>query len=393
MPSTPQDSISQDFAPHIPSPKIPAPHIPAHLLPDLRGKTILITGGAGFIGSSLAMYFQAHHPESKIIVLDKFRDGECFPSGNPTSLGHFKNLIGFHGDVLALDITKGLEILREIHFDYVFHQAAISDTTVSNQKLMIETNHHAFLELLHITLQKGARMIYASSAGTYGNTPAPNIVGQGENPENIYGFSKLLMDISVRKILADAPQTPIVGLRYFNVYGSREYYKGKTASMILQLGLQALESSRARIFEHGEQQRDFVYIDDVVAANVLAMNATKGGIYNVGSGVSRSFNDIIAILRDQLNALESRLGESRLGESSAIGHQVPKSSSGRLGDFALEYIKNPYTFFQTHTQADIAPTRHDLGYEPRFSLEQGIAAYIDEIYAIFLQNAQNLPRI
>lgn len=367
---------TEPFAPHIPDPSIPA-----HLLPDLAGKTILITGGAGFVGSSLAMYFQTHHPESKLIVLDKFRDGECFPSGNPTSLGHFKNLLGFKGDVLALDITKGLEILREVHFDYVFHEAAISDTTVQNQKLMIETNHHAFLELLHITLQKGAKMIYASSAGTYGNTPAPNIVGAGENPENIYGFSKLLMDMSVRKILADSPQASIIGLRYFNVYGSREYYKGKTASMILQLGLQALESGRVRLFEHGQQMRDFVYIDDVVAANVLAMGAQKGGIYNVGSGASRSFNDIIAILRAEFNTLESRLGAKELKSFAWLG------AKGRLGDFALEYIKNPYTFFQTHTQADIAPTRADLGYEPEFSLERGIAAYIDEIYAIFAQNS------
>lgn len=343
---------------------IPNPKIPEHLLPNLAGKSILITGGAGFIGSSLATYFQAHHKDTRIIVLDKFRDGECFPSGNPTSLGHFKNLLGFNGDVLALDITKGLEILEKIHFDYVFHQAAISDTTVSNQKLMIETNHHAFLELLHITLQKGAKMIYASSAGTYGNTPAPNIIGSGENPENIYGYSKLLMDNSVRKILADAPSTPIVGLRYFNVYGRREFYKGKTASMILQLGLQAIHSGRVRLFEFGEQMRDFVYIDDVVAANVLAMNAQKGGIYNVGFGVSRSFNDIIAILRKELAAL------------SAHKNLAP------LGDFTLEYIKNPYTFFQTHTQADITQTTNDLGYTPAYSLEDGIKDYIQAIYAL-----------
>lgn len=343
---------------------IPNPKIPEHLLPNLSGKSILITGGAGFIGSALAAYFQAHHKDTHVIVLDKFRDGECFPSGNPTSLGHFKNLLGFQGDVLALDITKSLEILRELHFDYVFHQAAISDTTVSNQKLMIETNHHAFLELLHIALQKGAKMIYASSAGTYGNTPAPNTIGSGEIPENIYGYSKLLMDHSVRKILADSPNAPIIGLRYFNVYGRREFYKGKTASMILQLGLQALESNCVKLFEFGEQMRDFVYIDDVVAANVLAMNAQKGGVYNVGCGVSRSFNDIIAILRKELGALSKR------------------ENLAPLGDFTLEYIKNPYTFFQTHTQADITLSTQDLGYIPAYSLEDGIADYIEGIYKL-----------
>ena len=319
----------------------------------LDGKTILITGGAGFIGSSLAFYFQNNHKNTHVIVLDKFRDGTHFPSGNPTSLGHFKNLIGFKGDILALDINDGLEVLENIHFDYVFHQAAISDTTATNQKLMIQTNHHAFLELLHITLKKNARMIYASSAGTYGNTQAPNKVGFGEEPENIYGFSKLAMDMSVRKILERNENLPIVGLRYFNVYGQREFYKGKTASMILQLGLQALKDKHIKLFEFGEQKRDFVYIDDVVAANVAAMQATKGGIYNVGYGLSRSYNDIVSILKQE------------------------------LGDFEVSYIKNPYQFFQTHTEADIASTQSDLGYKPQFSLEKGIKAYIPKIKAIF----------
>ncbi|WP_082942415.1 MULTISPECIES: ADP-glyceromanno-heptose 6-epimerase [unclassified Helicobacter] len=344
---------------------IPSPNIPKDRLPKLEGKTILITGGAGFIGSSLVAYFRAHHPGARIIVLDKFRDGTFFPSGNPSSLGHFKNLIGFDGDILALDINDGLEMLEALHFDYVFHEAAVSDTTLENQKLMIKTNHHAFLELLHITLKKGARMIYASSAGTYGNTPAPNRIGFGEEPENIYGFSKLAMDNSVRKILANEPSAPIIGLRYFNVYGAREYYKGKTASMILQLGLQALESKKVKLFEFGEQRRDFVYIDDVVAANVLAMSAPKGGIYNVGSGVSRSFNDIIAILQKELSAL------------------AKAKNLADLGDFELEYIKNPYSFFQTHTQADLSLSKAELGYESAFSLEEGIKAYIPEIYRIY----------
>ena len=196
-------------------------------------------------------------------------------------------------------------------------------------------------------------LIYASSAGTYGNSPAPNSLGVGEVPENIYGYSKLQMDVFARKILERDSQTPLIGLRYFNVYGEREFYKGKTASMILQLGLQALEHKKVRLFKHGEQLRDFVYIKDVIQANVKAIEARASGVYNVGAGVARSFNDIVEILKKH------------------------------LGDFEVEYIDNPYAFYQNHTQADISLSEEFLSYTPRFSLEQGIESYIPEIVRIF----------
>ncbi|ANV97659.1 ADP-glyceromanno-heptose 6-epimerase [Helicobacter enhydrae] len=323
-----------------------------YIADTLENKKILITGGAGFIGSSLAFYFQKHHPKAQIVVLDKFRSDATFPSGNPTSLGHFKNLIGFGGRVVCADINdhRVMQCLFDEYrgFDYVFHQAAISDTTALNQEQVMQTNHDSFIVLLRLTLQFGGKMIYASSAGTYGNSPAPNQVGIGEEPENVYGFSKLCMDMSVRKILGDTPSSSVVGLRFFNVYGPREFYKGKTASMILQLGLQALTSKKVRLFKFGEQQRDFVYIDDVVQANVKAIEG-ESGIYNVGSGESRSFNDIVARLKRH------------------------------LGEFEVEYIDNPYTFYQNNTLADIASTKERLGYCPRFSLEDGIDDYIDEI--------------
>lgn len=314
-------------------------------------KTIIITGGAGFIGSNLAFHLQENYPNARVIVFDKFRDDETFPSGNPTSLGHFKNLIGFRGEIITGDINspKDLAKIQEIDFDIMYHMAAISDTTVMNQKLVMQTNHLAFLNLLESCLQKKAKMIYASSAGTYGNTDAPNQVGYGECPENVYGFSKLMMDMSVRNLLQKNPALPIVGLRFFNVYGEREYYKGKTASMVLQLGLQALRDKKVKLFEFGEQKRDFVYIQDVVTACVLSANASKGGIYNVGSGRARSFNDIITALKSH------------------------------LGDFEIEYVKNPYVFFQMHTEADLSGITADLGYKPQYELEQGIASYMNEI--------------
>ncbi|WP_121022610.1 ADP-glyceromanno-heptose 6-epimerase [Helicobacter vulpis] len=319
----------------------------AYISETLAGARILITGGAGFIGSNLALYFQQHHPKARVIALDRFRE-HTPPS---TSLGHFKNLIGFRGEVLGADITCDLDRIAKLDFDYLFHQAAISDTTNTNQTLVLRTNYQAFLDLLEIAQSKGARVIYASSAGVYGNTPAPNVVGQGEVPENVYGFSKLCMDKHVlgRSCRAIAP---IVGLRYFNVYGPGEFYKHKSASMILQLGLQALKHQEVKLFEFGEQQRDFVYIEDVIQANVKAMCASASGVYNVGYGGSHSYNEIVRLLQQE------------------------------LGDFKVRYIKNPYAFFQEHTCADISPAQQALDYQPMYDLQKGIEAYVPTIRAL-----------
>ncbi|WP_305862798.1 ADP-glyceromanno-heptose 6-epimerase [Helicobacter cholecystus] len=329
----------------------------------LENKNILITGGAGFIGSALAFYFQNHHPKANVYVLDCFRNDETFPSGNFKSLGSFKNLIGFKGHVICENInnTQAMsKLFEKTRFDYVFHQAAISDTTVLNQEIVMQTNHDCFLHLLQLTREQNGVMIYASSAGTYGNSPAPNKIGEGEVPENVYGFSKLCMDESVRSILKNDPKTPIIGLRFFNVYGAREFYKGKTASMILQLSLQAMHHKKVRLFKYGEQKRDFVYIEDVIQANILAMKAQKSGVYNVGSGKARCFNDIVERIQYH------------------------------LGEFEVEYIDNPYTFYQNYTEADISLSTQDLGYHPRFSLQEGIDDYMPEIRAIYAREKKCL---
>jgi len=310
---------------------------------DLNDKSILITGGAGFVGSNLAFHIQENYPGAHIVIYDAF------------VLGHFKNLQGFKGEVIAGDITDpvAMERLKAQKFDYIFHQAAISDTTVMDQKKMVEANTNAFGDILDIAVEMGADVIYASSAGTYGNSPAPNSIGKGEEPENVYGFSKLMMDNLAARYIKYHPNLKIVGLRYFNVYGPREFYKGTTASMILQLGLKLLKGDTPKLFKWGEQKRDFVYIEDVVQANIKALKAKKSGVYNVGSGAARQFNELFG-------ALTTTLG---------IEKQV-------------EYIDNPYKFYQNHTEADISLTREFLGYEPRFSLEEGIRAYANEIRAI-----------
>ncbi len=310
---------------------------------DLNGKTVLITGGAGFIGSNLAFHIQEHYPECRIVIFDAF------------VMGHFKNLWGFKGELIAGSIgdAAALKRLEDFRFDYIFHQAAISDTTVMDQKLVVEINTNAFKDILDLAVRHKAGVVYASSAGTYGNSPAPNRVGEGEFPENIYGFSKLMMDHLATGYM-QKHDIPIVGLRYFNVYGPREVYKGKTASMVLQLGLQMLSGKKPKLFKWGEQKRDFVYIEDVIQANMRALKPNQSGVYNVGSGEARQFNEIYGNL------------------TRVLGIEVE-----------VEFIDNPWAFYQNHTEASLAWTQKGLGYAPNFNLERGIEAYAPAIEAIW----------
>ncbi len=320
---------------------------------DFNNKRILITGGAGFIGSNLALYFQKNFPKAKIVVFDKFQSEERFSNGNLVSFGHFKNLLDFKQEVICGDISnpEDLKRLDEYRFDYIFHQAAISDTTVADQERVLRVNLDTFDWFLKKAKLDDAKLIYASSAAVYGKLKAPHRVGV-EAPANVYGYSKLMMD---QKALAQ-DEVVAIGLRYFNVYGPREYFKQKTASMVLQFGLQLLSGKRPRLFEGSDKiKRDFIFVEDVIQANIKACEATQSGVYNVGTGKARSFKDIVDILCRELGV-----------------------------EREYEYIPNPYVKqYQFFTQADIEPTMRDLGYEPRFSLEEGIAADIDYIKKIY----------
>tara|TARA_B100001093_G_scaffold519145_1_gene606740 strand:+ start:411 stop:1415 length:1005 start_codon:yes stop_codon:yes gene_type:complete len=319
---------------------------------NFNNKTILITGGAGFIGSNLAFYFQYNYPDSKVVVFDCFRSEATFANGNLQSFGHYKNLIGFQGDVVCGSINSkaDLALLSNYKFDYIFHQAAISDTRVYDQEIVMQTNVNSFYDLLNKAKGDDAVIVYASSAATYGSLPSPQTVGN-ENPENPYGFSKYMMDQIAYRYSQDNPNMIIVGLKFFNVYGPREYYKAKTSSMVIQLGHQILDGEAPRLFEGSDRiLRDFINIEDVVQANIKACNPKQNGIYNIGTGKPRSFQDIADILQQELGV-----------------------------DLGTEYIPNPYDGYQTHTQADICTSKTNLGFDPVISLEEGIKAYIPEI--------------
>ena len=319
---------------------------------DFNNKNILITGGAGFIGSNIALYLESNYPLANIVVFDCFRNEKYLSNGNLSSFGHYKNLLNFSGIVICGDLNnkEDLELLKKYKFDFIFHQAAISDTRNYDHELIMRTNVNSFYDILEKAKADNAVLVYASSAATYGSQKSPQEVGK-EDPENPYGYSKMVMDKIAFRFSEENEQMKIVGLRFFNVYGTGEFYKAKTSSMIIQLGHQILDGLSPRLFEGSEKiYRDFIYINDVIQANNKACNAKKNGTYNVGTGIPRSFKDIVDILQNELNT-----------------------------NLNIVNFKNPYSGYQMHTQAEISDTVKYLDFQPKYTLEDGIKEYLKEI--------------
>lgn len=300
---------------------------------------ILITGGAGFIGSNLALKLQELYPNSKIIILDDF------------SSANFKNLIGFKGIVLSCDVSTD-EIffkLEDFKPDVIFHLASITDTTVTDQELMMRKNVDGFRNILDYAYDNESIVVYASSASVYGNVKEqiPLKEDREKHPENIYAFSKYIMD-NIAEDFSERTGLKVVGVRYFNVYGPREAHKGKFASMIYQLYKQMKEGKNPRIFKWGQQKRDFVYVKDAVDATIIAAKAPRSTVYNVGSGEATSFNDVIKYL------------------NLALGTNLEP-----------EYFDCPYDFYQEYTQADMTKIKEELGFIPKYNIQKGIKEYVD----------------
>lgn len=324
-------------------------------------KSILVTGGAGFIGSNLALEVQNRFPEARIAVVDDFRSSS------------FKNLVGFRGEVVASSVAEKewLDTVRDRPLDTIFHLASITDTTVLDEKKMIFDNVEGFRNVLELAREKKAAVVYASSAGVYGSGAVPvggsgavpgGAAGGGSQdapmkeedagrPNNVYGFSKWVMDQLAFAYGVGATGRPplpkIVGLRYFNVFGPGEGFKKSAASMIYQLYLQMAAGKRPRIFKWGEQRRDFIYVKDAVAAALRALEAKRNTVLNVGTGQSTSFNEVI-------DALNEGLGTN----------------------YEPDYFDNPYDFYQDFTQADMTRTRRELGFEAEFTTREGVLDYV-----------------
>lgn len=302
---------------------------------------LVITGGAGFIGSNLTLALQERFPDARLTVIDDFRSGD------------FKNLRGYRGDLIAQNLATldWREQFDDESFDAIFHLASITDTTLHDQFLQVHDNVESFRRILNFARPAGTRIIYASSAATYGPATGASVESNGAAPANIYAFSKVIVDNIAIRAADESPDWIIIGLRYFNVYGPREAHKGVPASMVYHLAQQMKSGQRPRIFKHGEQKRDFVYVKDAVEGSILALEAKESGIYNLGCGQARSFNELVDVL------------------NQCLGTKLQ-----------AEYIDNPHAHYQNFTEADLDKVRGALGYQPQFPLEAGVRDYLKWLY-------------
>jgi len=254
----------------------------------------LVTGGAGFIGSNLALELEKLGHE--VTIIDNLRTG----NGN--------NLKDFNGKIIEKDIAEDCDI--DNNFDVIFHQAAITDPRHPNDEETYNKNIHGFKNIIELAKKNNSKLIYASTASLYGNGPTPMKEDQTKEILSVYGKSKLEMD-KIAETLFD--NMHIVGLRYFNVFGPNEKYKGRPASMIYHLGKIIRYGQRPRLFKWGKQKRDHIYVKDAVNATILAVHAKKSCIVNVGTGIATSFNELI-------NTLNEVLGKKILIQSTLICH-------------------------------------------------------------------------
>jgi ADP-L-glycero-D-manno-heptose 6-epimerase len=310
-------------------------------VPATTPLNLIVTGGAGFIGSNLALALQEKFPGARLTVIDDFRSGD------------FKNLQGYRGDFVAQDLAKldWTEQFSEEKFDAIFHLASITDTTNHDQFEQVHDNVESFRRILNFARPTKTRIIYASSASTYGPATEASAESNGAAPANIYAFSKAIMDNIALREAKTSPDWIIVGVRYFNVYGPREAHKGVPASMVLHLSKQMKAGQRPRIFKHGEQKRDFVYVKDVVEGSMRGLEAKQSGIYNLGFGQARSFNELVDVLNKSLGT-----------------------------NLKPDYIDNPHAHYQNFTEADLKKARGGLGYAPQFPLEDGVRDYMKWLY-------------
>lgn len=290
---------------------------------------VLVTGAAGFIGSNLTLELVRRGYD--VVALDNFISGVR------------PNLKEFKGKFIDWDVTKPLYL--DEPFRFIFHDGDITDPRYPRDDEVYSRNLKCFENMLALARSTGARLIYASTANLYGNGPTPMCEDQDEDIISSYGRSKAEID---RIAATYFDRMSLVGLRYFNVFGPRETHKARAASMVFHLSRQMVQKRRPRLFKYGEQKRDFIYVKDIVEANLCAMKAPSG-VYNVGTGAGTTFNELVATLNDVLGT-----------------------------KLEIEYFDMPYVSqtYQHNTQADTERAEKLLGFKARWTLRDAIVEYM-----------------
>jgi ADP-L-glycero-D-manno-heptose 6-epimerase len=333
---------------------------------------VVVTGAAGFIGSNLVHALNARGVDD-VIAVDDLTNGQQFRNLVGTQLSAYVDLDEFYPRFESGDFGR---------VDAVLHQGACSDTMQHDGKLMMARNYECSRQLLEACQRQGTRLIYASSAAVYGGSTVFTEDSVNERPLNVYGWSKLVFDQTVRRALRSGAKAQVAGLRYFNVYGPREQHKGRMASVAFHHFGQLEGQGHVNLFGEyggygpGAQERDFVWIGDVVDVNLwLLESGGTSGIFNLGSGRAEPFNAVAAAM---LNTCRSARGSE------------PLPLRGLVDQGLLRYTPFPEALrghYQCHTQADLRGLRR-AGYDrPMTNVSTGVA-----LYAQWLMNpADGLP--
>ncbi|ROR29616.1 ADP-glyceromanno-heptose 6-epimerase [Inmirania thermothiophila] len=308
---------------------------------------IIVTGGAGFIGSNIVKALN-DAGEQDILVVDDLTDGTKFRNLADLEIADYLDKEDF---IERVRRDEGFGPLRA-----VIHQGACSSTVEWDGRFMLANNYEYSKRLLQYCLEREVPFLYASSASVYGAGPVFREERRHERPLNVYAYSKFLFDQYVRRRLPQA-RSQIAGFRYFNVYGPREAHKGGMASVAFHFNRQLLEDGKVRLFEgsdgyaDGEQRRDFVYVGDCAAVALWFLDHPEAsGIFNVGTGRSQSFNDVARAV----------IAWHGRGEIEYI--PFPEHLKGR---------------YQSFTEADISALRA-AGYTAPFkTVEEGVRLYME----------------